>query len=466
MSLRSRLIISIALALLASLALGGSFACWHAAQSVRTEMRAALAVARQTIRNAVDRLPESGNPMPQPGDRRRDLRQAVATFDGDRHIRAALVTPQGEILAASSIALPLRPVPGWFSDLLGVSAETARIAVPSRIGTEEIMLRTDTRNEVGEVWAEFRDSVTIMALSCVLTFGLIHWIVGRALRPLETMSTAFQQIGAGDYSARVHAKGPPELTRLAQAFNGMAGRLATVEAKNRHLHEQLLTLQEEERADLARDLHDEVGPFLFAVNVDAAAISRVAKADRNQKILEHVGLIQDAVGHMQRHVKAILGRLRPAGLAELGLAQAIENLAEFWRCRHPEIAITIAGLRGDTGFGEALDATIYRIIQESFSNAVRHGRPSAITVTIEGDRAGGDRTGDLFVSVSDDGSGLSQPPGQPTGRPGFGLVGMAERVAALDGVLTVADGPVGGVTVMARFPRGVETSADLQAAMA
>lgn len=66
--------------------------------------------------------------------------------------------------------------------------------------------------------------------------------------------------------------GPLELARLARGFNLMTGKLAATAAQNQRLNERLLTLQAEERADLARDLHDEVGPLLFAVNMTAATI--------------------------------------------------------------------------------------------------------------------------------------------------------------------------------------------------
>ena len=134
------------------------------------------------------------------------------------------------------------------------------LTVPS--GT--ITLVADPTNEVGEVWSQANDAVRMLALFFVLTVLLIYWAVGRALAPLERLAGAFGRIGAGDYAARVDAVGPPELVRLASGFNGMAEQLGEVEAQNRQLQEQLLSLQEEERADLARDLHDEIGPFLFA----------------------------------------------------------------------------------------------------------------------------------------------------------------------------------------------------------
>ena len=106
--------------------------------------------------------------------------------------------------------------------------------------------------------------------------------------PLENLSAAFEHIGKGNYHGLVPAQGPPELTRLANGFNVMTQRLATVAAQNHRLNERLLTLQAEERADLARDLHDEIGPLLFAVDMTAATIERLAGSDREADDPAHV----------------------------------------------------------------------------------------------------------------------------------------------------------------------------------
>ena len=154
---------------------------------------------------------------------------------------------------------------------------------------------------------------------------------------------------------------------------------------------------------------------------------------------------------MQKHVKAILGQLRPIGLVEFGLAAAIDNLAKFWRFRHPEIAFVVDVAGEEDGFGDPVDATIYRIVQESLSNAVRHGSPSRIEVSVSQDA---ERA--IVARVSDDGTGLAEPEGDI----GFGLIGMRERVAALGGSLVVENGPgTRGLTVTARLPHGLSVDA-------
>jgi two-component system sensor histidine kinase UhpB len=297
MTLRVRLIVLVAFVLLISVLLGGMLAWWHAAQSAREEMQAALLSGEHRVRDSLQYLPEVA-------DREGDLRRLIATFNGDRHVRAALMNERGQSAAHSVLATPLHPTPEWFFNLLGVRPSASLIAIGPTVAEEAISLETDPHNEVSEVWIEFRDGMVIVVLFCVLSFAIIYWTAGRSLRPLEALSAGFRTIGAGDYATRVAEGGPPEVEHLARAFNLMAERLGALEERNERLHTQLLTIQEEERADLARDLHDDVGPFLFAVNIDVASIARLAEAHGDEEILERGRSIREAVSHMQKHVKA------------------------------------------------------------------------------------------------------------------------------------------------------------------
>ena len=104
MSLRNRLLFSIFITLLLSLAAGGAFTYWHAVEKIETEMSAAIAVGGRFAHNAVDDAEEPVNP-------RRRLDLLVADFDGDRHLRASLIV-DGKVVKASKLAEPESPAPG------------------------------------------------------------------------------------------------------------------------------------------------------------------------------------------------------------------------------------------------------------------------------------------------------------------------------------------------------------------
>ena len=432
MSLRTRVVIAIALVLLLGSVAGVGLAGWQAKWALRAELAAALAGARQTVASAYEDLPRSDHPA-------RDLRQLVATFDGNLHLQATLVDARGDVIFASR-ASPALGAPRWFRDLLGDSLPDAHISAPSPAqGT--IVLRLLFANDVGALWREFVDLAGVLAVSWLLGSITVWLAVGRALKPLASFSDAFVRIGAGDYGASVPEKGPVELVRLGHGVNDMARSLMVMRRQNRALEEQLRTLQDEERADLARDLHDEIGPHLFAVNVDAATARRMIIAGESGPALDRLSAIQQGAAHMQGLVRDILGRLRPTELIDLGLAAAVDELVAFWRGRNPAIGFQIS-LPPDEAVAPALRETIYRVIQEGLNNAVRHGRPTRVAVSVMFD----DKPW-VTVRIVDDGA----PPDRPDGA-GYGLIGMRERVEAAGGVLTIVRGQNGGWTVLARFP--------------
>jgi two-component system sensor histidine kinase UhpB len=431
MSLRVRVLTAIAVVLLLGSVAGLGVAGWQAKQALREELAAALVGARQTVASAFEDLPRSDHPA-------RDLRQLVATFDGNRHLQAALVDDRGVVIFTSR-APPATPAPTWFRDLLRDELPDAHIAAPASIpGT--IVLKLLVTNDVGALWREFVDLAVVLAVSLAMGSIAVWLTVGRALQPLAAFSDAFVRIGGGDYGARAPESGPAELVRLGRGVNEMAHGLRTMRDRTHALEEQLRTLQDEERADLARDLHDEIGPHLFAANVDAATARRLLAAGDITPAMDRLAAIQDGVGHMQGLVRDILGRLRPADLIDLGLAAAIGELVTFWRARHPQIVFR-ARVPADDLIPSGLREVVYRIVQEGLNNAVRHGRPSEIDIDV---RCG---EGTVTVRVSDNGAGGERADGS-----GYGLIGMRERVTAAQGDLTIGKGERGGWTVHARLP--------------
>ncbi len=198
MSLRVRLITSILFVLLVSVCVGGAAAGWHAVQSVRTEMQAALAVGGQTLRNGIVGLSETRDPEDE-------LRRLVRTFDGDRHVRAVLRDVAGRLLMASAMPRLTPDVPGWFILILAPSLTPERFDVS--LG-REVTLEPDPRNEIGEVWTQLRDDFVVVGLSCGLSVVLIGLVVGRALRPLDRLSAALALLGSGEYTVPSGADWP------------------------------------------------------------------------------------------------------------------------------------------------------------------------------------------------------------------------------------------------------------------
>jgi two-component system, NarL family, sensor histidine kinase UhpB len=422
MSLRLRILFAFVLVLVSGSGVGLALAGLEARQWLRDELWTAQLSAHLQVARAFSVLPHAERPP-------RSMAGLAATFSGNRHLQAVVVDPGGRVIAASEPAPAGPAAPAWFADLMRPDIPPTRLAIPGADGSA-VELRPLYADDTAETWAVLLDIALVLALAMVgggiAVFALVTW----AMRPVTAIGRVLPRIGAGDYAARAPEQGPPEIVALGRGVNEMAARLAAMREANRSLEEQILTLQDEERADIARDLHDEIGPHLFAANVDAAMAATLIGAGKAAEALEPVRRAGAAIGHIQRLVRDILGRLRPTHLAELGLSSAILDLVAFWSARRPDIGFETELPGEEENLPDAVQETLYRLVQESLSNAVRHGAPSLVRIAIRRDGAA------VQAEVTNDGA----PEGGETPR-GYGLTGMAERVAAAGG--TLAAGPVG-----------------------
>ena len=176
---------------------------------------------------------------------------------------------------------------------------------------------------------------------------------------------------------------------------------------------------------------------------------RLIAAGRSSEARGQIEAIQDAVAHMQRLVRDILGRLRPTELIDLGLTAAIGELVAFWGARHRDILFDVRLPPDESAIPVALHETLYRVVQEALNNAVRHGRPGRIEIEISLVT-----DGEVIARVTDDGVSSGQVAGA-----GFGLIGMRERVDAAGGRLSAGRGASDlRWSVVARLPGGPEAA--------
>lgn len=435
MTLRITLIVLIGATLLATMLLGGIATYVHATHKVAIEMQAAVAVGERIARNLADDLDAGVDP-------RRHLEHLVADFDGDRHLRAEVRDDANRMVLSSTPAPPAEHIPTWFMRLMLGAPLSREVELPDSFAARwSLRLVTDARNEVTEVWEDVLNTLGILFAFCVMILGLVYMTVGRALKPLEQLSVAFGEIGHRGYSDHLAERGPEELKHVYQGFNRMVDRLAGAETENRRLQNQMTRLQEEERAEIARDLHDEIGPLLFSADIDAATIQRIVANDPQGNVGQPIVRIREALSSIQKHVRGLLGRLRAGPRTDLGLAVALEGLISFWRARNPETVFNVSIT--PESFGEARDSTIFRIVQEGLSNAMKHGHPRHVLIDVSSDSSR------IILSIEDDGTGLPDD----FEAAGYGIRGMRERVSIAGGFIALSPGRNGsGVRVLAELP--------------
>jgi two-component system sensor histidine kinase UhpB len=452
LSLRSRLTLLLALVLALGLAVNIARLVLEAGPRVQAEDQSVIRLARAFTETLIVSLNETADP-----DAR--LTQIIQNLNQLRHIS---ITRRG---AAQQIEPPLADghndnrksssVPAWF--VAFVHPATTAVNVPISIHSKpgSLVITSHPDDEMNEIWDGIVTQLEVGSAIAVALFLITMMVVSRALAPLQSLSDAMTEIESGRYDTRVTPGGAPELAAICTKLNHLAATLRDTVEERRRLAERAVSLQDAERKEIARELHDEVGPYLFALRAHASSLMRTADISESNTdaLRKHGSAILEHVDALQQFNRRVLEKLRPVGLAELGLREAIGALLRLWRETHPGVAIETAISPSLGKAGDTAELTIYRIVQEALTNVFRHARATEVEITLQPApyrRSGtaSDQTEATRVSVRDNGAGL------PTDhKQGFGMIGMHERVLALGGTMTVASTGQ-GVTIEALIPNG------------
>lgn len=265
------------------------------------------------------------------------------------------------------------------------------------------------------------------AAALMLTLWSASRLVARALAPANQVLQALDRLAAGDLAVRLPPMQLRELHRIGVGFNRMAEHQAQAHRAQQQLAQHLLQAREAERRRLARELHDEMGQSLAALQAEAAAMSLMTA-----QALPQAAASAQAMGRttaqLLEGLQRVLADLRPQALDRFGLTVALQSLAAQPRRRADGSTLQVVlQLPPDLPpLPRDHDVHIYRIVQEALTNALRHGdaREARIRLAREADG--------LCVEVVDDGRPAASD-GLPA--PGHGLLGMHERVMALGGRL-------------------------------
>ena len=238
------------------------------------------------------------------------------------------------------------------------------------------------------------------------------------------------------------------LPRDATLLNAVAERCqeaigkARLEAEIRRLEAEARRAEEDERRRIGRELHDEAGQSLLLLRLELEMMERQAGGEMRLRLAEARGIAERTVEELRRIVAA----LSPAVLERLGLESAIRQLAARFRKMHAAgIRVRFSGTCKE--LSRQSQEVIYRVAQESLQNVAKHSQATRVNLFVQST----DKS--VRLSVSDNGAGfrteaaLSKPMS-------FGLAGMRERAALLEGNLTIRSAPGKGVTVVLELPQG------------
>src|ERR1700722_15171810 len=320
------------------------------------------------------------------------------------------------------IRLTTDGVPDWFVSLLRIP--NLATAHPITIGQQragDILFVPDLTPDLVEKWLGFLAIVLSGSVLLVLAAISAYLTTTMALRPLEQLGAGLARMQQGDYDSTIPLLGPPEIRKSCEEANQLARKLKQLAQDNRSMLRKLVSLQDDEREEIAKELHDELGPLLFAIRANAIALSGSStdsdpEAPSNQ-LLEAAGAVQQAS-------RRILEGLSPLYLEELGLEKSIETLLQNAHAALPSVATSAEVDPQLDSLDHLMSQTIYRVIQEAITNVIKHAQATMLSVVAAmRDQA-------VTIEVSDDGIGFSD-----NVLLGRGLTGMSDRSRALDGKL-------------------------------
>jgi two-component system sensor histidine kinase UhpB len=451
LSLRMRLIALFALVLILGLAINIGRLLLEAGPRVQAEDESVIRLAREFIEASVVDLKDSEDPEAK----------LAAIVGGLQRLRHVTVTREDEVpepgkeLAGAADRGADAP-PAWFIAL--IRPEQATQSVPIVVQGKSLgslVIASHPTDEIAEIWDGIVTQVGIGSALAVVLFLVTIVVVSRALAPIQSLADAMAGIEAGRYDTRVLPTGSAEIADICDKLNHLANALGNAVEEKQRLAERVVSLQDVERKEIARELHDEFGPYLFALRAHATSLMRVADIAKPDidGVRKHGNAMLDQVNALQQFNRRVLEKLRPAGLTELGLNEALGALVRLWRDAHPGVVVETGVSQSLGDMGETAELTIYRVVQEALTNVFRHSGATHVSVTIDPvpkSSGNGLLGGAARVRVQDNGEGLPSDH-----KFGLGLTGMRERVMALGGTMTVAS-TEGGLTVEAVVPRGAQ----------
>ena len=429
MSLRVRLNLLITLLFIGLFIFSSFYIISTARSTVRHEVESTAKLALNLINIAI-----SSSSYEQDADKHLNLLNSLTELDQTRHLYIDIQSPNERLTPNKDFNVQSNTnAPAWFVKLVQPPpTEIRQWFYNPLVNPTAVIIRADPSDEIDETWNEVRNILNFLILFIILANILLYIAIGKYLSPIGKILDGLSGIEKGKYELELPSFHLPELNSISQQFNHMANVLLKSKEKNRTLTQRSLEIQEEERRHLAQELHDELGQTIAAIKAVAVAISKNENKDKIQ-LETSVNTIIEYSDHIYKVAKNMMHRLRPSILDELGLIKALQNMIDDWNGRQDEIFCHFTFSNIPSDLSESLKINLFRIVQESLTNALKHS--SATTVSISMKKVTHEGESKIILNIEDDGVGIDHSKTVT----GLGLSGMKERVEMNNGTIEIAN---------------------------
>ena len=435
MSLRKQIIYRILCSALCILILGTALAIWQAQKSVNKEIDASSHLALQLIALSLD-----NNGVLQQSD---DLSH-FRTLQQTRHLSIQIEKPDGQIIHFAGDNQPSHPEdmpPAWFVKLVQSDYPTVSHQLKTQNGQSlKLLIQAQPLDEITEIWEETLRFLSLILVLTLVTFVAVSLALNKSLKSIAVIVKTLGTIETGNYQQKLPPFAIQEFDSIANAMNHLMVELDKTRKENSALTQHSLSIQEDERQRLSQELHDELGQSLTAIKVMAVT---VAHPRANHEKISRA--IVNICNHLMLVVRSMMQQLHPLVLTELGLKASLDDLIQHWAERNPDLNLTIDCDDCVDSIDKTIAIHIFRVIQECLTNVIRHAQASAVNIRfdiIEQPFA------QLHLSICDNGRGCDLTANQP----GFGLLGMKERIKSLNGEISFMSMPQQGMSISVKIP--------------
>jgi two-component system sensor histidine kinase UhpB len=410
---------------------------WQAKHAVEKEVNSSFNLALQMIDlgfSHISRVPLTEVEW---------LRQ-ISAIQQTRHIHLVVLNDSGEeaewLDSESQIEDERKKPPEWFIRAVSTEYPSADYAIKLVDGrTKQIIVRADPIDEILEAWGESQAYFWTTVMMVVVIFIGVNAIFTSMLRTVRTIVVGLRRVESGHYGQKLPNFSISEFDEIATEVNHLSDALRVAKENNQALARHTMHIQESERRNLSRELHDEMGQSLTAIKA-MAVTNRQATSDHTA--------VSDSIisvcNHLSGVVRSMMRTLHPLSLADLGLGATLTDLVNEWDRRHPSLKVRLNYDDRLENISHELAIHAYRIVQESLTNVVRHAQATEVAVEVlqegEADKAR------VVITIKDNGQG-----GDAKGA-GFGVLAMRERVENMGGKFKYDSVPTKGVTVKAWMP--------------
>ena len=413
MSLKIRLILIVNFLLFVAIFIGFFSVVFTSKNAVRSEIESSIKLAEFSIKTGIQKNPDLYLFQ--------DNLLGLKDLDLIRHLSIQLLDSDGNIIDENKNSNTEVHIPMWFQNTLDIYSKDLEILdfplmqYGDQIGAVKVI--PNPIYEYDEIWQQFKNGLIIAMVFFVFVNFSIFFLFGKIISPINLLIDGFKNLEQGKYKNNKENFGISELDILRVKLNQLTVKLKKNDKRIHELNQKLISIQEQEKKEISRDLHDEIGQSLAAIQVQAAAIKTSRKANAQ------ADLIISTTKDLMHQTRNLIKRLSLSIIDDLGIEDALIDLIKNWSQRTPCKNINVnVDLPDSKIFKSQLNETVYRLTQEALTNMSKHSRPKEVVISVQ--------RNENVIHVSFMNNGILKRT-KKTG--GIGILGMRERVKNLSG---------------------------------